>query len=71
MDFPTPDELIANKMSVDEIKEYLGVDSLHYLSQKGMLDATGKDHSNFCTACFSGDYPIEVDYMTNKESFEG
>ena len=71
MDFPTPDELIANKMSVDEIKEYLGVDSLHYLSLKGMLDATGKDHSNFCTACFSGDYPIEVDNMTNKESFEG
>ena len=71
MDFPTSDELIANKMSVDEIKEYLGVDSLHYLSLKGMLDATGKDHSNFCTACFSGDYPIDVDDMTNKESFEG
>jgi len=70
MDFPTSDELIANKMSVDEIKDYLDVDSLHYLSLKGMLDATGMDHSNFCTACFSGDYPIKVDKLTNKQSFE-
>ncbi len=70
MDFPTENELIAGKMSVEEIKDHLGVDSLHYLSQEGMLDATGMDHSNFCTACFSGDYPIEVDKMTNKESFE-
>lgn len=70
LDFPSTDELIAGKMNVDEIKEYLGVDSLHYLSTENMLGATNKDPSEFCSACFTGDYPIEVNEKQDKEIFE-
>jgi len=70
LDFPSTDELIAGKMSVDEIKEYLGVDSIHFLSTKSMLSATNKDPSEFCSACFTGDYPIKVNEKQDKEIFE-
>jgi len=70
LDFPSTDELIAGKMSVDEIKEYLGVDSLHYLSTENMLGATNKDPSEFCSACFTGDYPIKINEKQDKEIFE-
>ena len=70
LDFPSTDELIAGKMSVDEIKEYLGVDSLHYLSTEKMLGATNKDPSEFCSACFTGDYPIKINEEQDKEIFE-
>ncbi|MFB3100000.1 MAG: amidophosphoribosyltransferase, partial [Gammaproteobacteria bacterium] len=70
LDFPSTDELIAGKMNVDEIKEYLGVDSIHFLSTKSMLSATNKDPSEFCSACFTGDYPIKVNEKQDKEIFE-
>ena len=70
LDFPSTDELIGSKMSVDEIKEYLGVDSLHFLSTEKMLDATGMDPSEFCSACFTGDYPIKIHEKQDKEIFE-
>ena len=59
IDFPSKEELIANNMSHKEIESYLGVDSLGYLSIEGMLKAVG-NHSCYCTACFSGNYPLEV-----------
>jgi amidophosphoribosyltransferase len=55
IDMPTKEELIAANMSTDEIRAFLGVDSLGYLSSEGMLDAVS-DAGTFCTACFSGDY---------------
>jgi amidophosphoribosyltransferase len=55
IDMPTREELIAANMSIDQIRAYLGVDSLGYLSQEGMLDCV-KESGPFCTACFSGDY---------------
>ncbi|HEX8359766.1 MAG TPA: amidophosphoribosyltransferase [Longimicrobium sp.] len=55
IDMPTREELIAANRTPDEIAAYLGVDSLGYLSQEGMLDAVSNAGS-FCTACFSGDY---------------
>jgi amidophosphoribosyltransferase len=55
IDMPTKAELIAANRTTDEIAAYLGVDSLGYLSQEGMLDAVSGAGS-FCTACFSGDY---------------
>jgi len=58
MDFPTKQELIAATKSVEEIRAYLGVDSLGYLSLKGMVDAVSKESCGFCTACFTGDYPL-------------
>lgn len=70
LDFPSTDELIAGKMNVDEIKEYLGVDSIHFLSTESMLSATNKDPSEFCNACFTGDYPIKVNEKQDKEIFE-
>jgi amidophosphoribosyltransferase len=55
IDMPTKQELIAANMSVDEIRGYLGVESLGYLSLEGMLDCVA-NAGTFCTACFSGDY---------------
>lgn len=55
IDFPNPDQLIANKKSVEEIAAYLGIDSLGYLSEEGMVSAVAEGQ-NFCTACFSGKY---------------
>ena len=58
MDFPTKEELIANRKTIDEIREFLGVDSLSYLSLDGMVRAVSKDNGGFCTACFTGKYPL-------------
>ncbi len=57
IDFPSPRELIATSKSIEEIKQFLGLDSLHYLSLNGLL-ATGIDSHRFCLACFTGDYPL-------------
>jgi len=59
IDFSTSGELIASDHSVEEIKNFIGLDSLCYLSLPGMLDATGLDQDSFCLACFSGKYPIQ------------
>lgn len=56
IDTPTREELIAATHSTDEIRQFLGVDSLGYLSLDGMLRAAGKG-SRWCHACFSGEYP--------------
>jgi amidophosphoribosyltransferase len=45
---------------MEEIRAFLGADSLHYLSYDGMIRATGLKESNFCTACFTGKYPIDI-----------
>jgi amidophosphoribosyltransferase len=56
IDTPTREELIGATHSIEEIREFLGVDSLGYLSLDGMLAAAGQD-TGFCHACFSGHYP--------------
>lgn len=62
MDFPTREELVAYQREVNEIKEYLGVDSLEYISLDQMLAAMPKENGqNYCTACFSGNYPVAID----------
>lgn len=58
VDTGNPDELIASKKSVDEICEYIGADSLHYLSMEGILRAVEWSGCGFCTACLSGEYPM-------------
>ncbi|CEJ43796.1 amidophosphoribosyltransferase [Umezakia ovalisporum] len=60
IDTDTQDQLIAATKSVKEIAEQLGVDSLAYLSWKGMLEATKEDTNTFCSACFTGDYPVTI-----------
>ncbi len=60
IDTPTKSELIASSHSLEEIRQHLGVETLGYLSLDGMLRAMGGDRTEFCHACFSGDYPTEV-----------
>ena len=50
-------------LSVQEIEAQIGVESLAYLSWQGMLKATGQDTGTFCSACFTGDYPVEIPEM--------
>jgi amidophosphoribosyltransferase len=73
MDFPSPEELIANlfHQNIEEIRNYLEVDSLHYLTEAELLEAmVGFAPEEFCTACFTGKYPVNVDMMKSKEVYE-
>jgi amidophosphoribosyltransferase len=58
IDFPTREELIANKYSMEEVKKYLDCDSVGYLSLEGMLKCVSYPKESYCTACWSGKYPI-------------
>jgi len=53
-------ELIASSRKVDEIRRFIGADTLHYLSMDNLVKATRKPKEDFCTACFDGEYPIPV-----------
>lgn len=55
------EELIANTMTPEQIGDFIGADSLHYISMEGMFSALKHEESFFCSACFSGDYPIKVE----------
>ena len=70
IDFQTHDELIANEKTVEEIREYLGIDSLGYLSLDGMLSCAPNGNANYCTACFNRDYPIPVENDVHKLMLE-
>jgi len=59
IDTPTEKELIASTHSIEEIRDFIGVDSLHYLSLDGLIRATGLPKEKFCVACFTGKYPIK------------
>ncbi|NPA41517.1 MAG: amidophosphoribosyltransferase [Aquificae bacterium] len=59
IDTPTKEELIANRMSLEDIRSFIGVDSLKYLSLEGLRSCVS-DRENFCDACFSNKYPIDV-----------
>jgi amidophosphoribosyltransferase len=58
IDTPTKKELIAANYSVEEIRKFLGVNSLYYISLEGMIKATNLPKENFCLACFTEDYPV-------------
>lgn len=60
IDTDNQEQLIAATMSVEEIAKQVEVDSLAYLSWRGMLEATQEDPESFCSACFTGDYPVPV-----------
>jgi len=68
IDFSTRGELIAAQKGVEELRGYLGLDSLHYLSIDGLLKSTGIEHPerNFCKACFDGCYPVAFDENLTK-----
>jgi amidophosphoribosyltransferase len=62
-------ELIASTHSVDEIREFVGADSLTFLSIKGVLQALDLPYEQFCFACFDGRYPVPVPYDTARHKF--
>lgn len=66
IDMSSRSELIASDLAVEEIRRYVGADSLGYLSLEGMVAATGQDSGEFCRACFDGEYPIPVPEYAGK-----
>jgi amidophosphoribosyltransferase len=68
MDFPTKDELIAANKSIEEIKNYLEVDSLEYLSIDGLLKSVPHEKGGYCTACFTGKYPLPPEEIMRKHA---
>ncbi|AGL01905.1 amidophosphoribosyltransferase [Desulfoscipio gibsoniae] len=60
IDTSNEQELIAAKMSTEDIRRQIGADGLHYLSLEGLLNIFGASRDSFCTACFDGNYPVEV-----------
>jgi amidophosphoribosyltransferase len=69
VDFGTFDELIAHRMTVEEIRRHVGADSLHFLSLASMMRAIGRA-SGYCNACYTGVYPLEVEPEQAKTGFE-
>jgi len=66
VDFPTKEELLANNRTLGQIKEFLEVDSIGYLSLEGMLSCASLPADHYCTACWAGKYPIPVDITLSK-----
>jgi amidophosphoribosyltransferase len=70
VDMATRWELIAAQKTIPEIREFIGADSLGYLSIDGLIRAVDLPRKNFCLACFTGDYPIPVQLEMDKLSLE-
>ena len=70
IDTPTRKELIGSSHSVDEICRYLAADSLGYLSLEGLVQAAGSPKSDFCRACFDGEYPVAIPERAGKYVLE-
>jgi amidophosphoribosyltransferase len=70
IDFPDRSKLMAANYSLEDIRKYLNADSLHYLSQDGMVKATGLPKSSFCMACYDGNYPVPYDPKVDKHIIE-
>jgi amidophosphoribosyltransferase len=72
VDMASCDELIAHRMSIPEIRDHLGVDSLGYLSVEALAKTIGQPCDKLCLACFSGEYPLEVtEDAGEKLAFDG
>jgi amidophosphoribosyltransferase len=69
VDFGTREELIAHRLSVDEIRRRIGADTLHFLTLPSMMRAIGRA-TGYCNACYTGKYPLEVEPEQCKEGFE-
>ncbi len=70
VDFAQRSELIAHERTVEDIRKYLGVDSLSYLSLEGLLSTMQRPGMHYCTACFSGEYRLDPEHPTNQEVVE-
>jgi amidophosphoribosyltransferase len=70
IDFPTSQELIAHERTVEQVRQFLEVNSLAYLSLEGMLACMNLPHQHYCTACWSGQYKIPIEHPQDKFGFE-
>ncbi|NOZ23430.1 MAG: amidophosphoribosyltransferase [Planctomycetes bacterium] len=70
IDFPTTTELFAAKHSVEELRDFLKVDSLQYQSIEGLLASLGEQANHYCIACFTGQYPVRPEEKMEKLSME-
>jgi amidophosphoribosyltransferase len=70
IDFPDRSKLMAANHTLDEIRKYLSADSLAYLSEAGMVKATGLPADSFCMACYNGRYPVPYDEKVDKHIME-
>lgn len=70
VDLARRDELIAARMTVPQIAEHIGVESLQYLSLEGLLSSIGKGNNRFCAACMTGNYPVDTFMDADKLSLE-
>lgn len=69
IDIPTRSELIASSHTIEEIRKYLRVESIEYLSVDTLLRAIDKPHMSFCTACFDGKYPVEFEQNEDNQKY--
>ncbi|MGZ3692578.1 MAG: amidophosphoribosyltransferase, partial [Pseudobdellovibrio sp.] len=67
---PQKSELIASQNSLEDIRKYIGADSLAYLSEDGMWKALSSSPESFCAACFNGDYPTNLKGVEAKKTTE-
>ncbi len=70
IDLADPDEMIANRRTVEEVREYIGATSLAYLSLEGLTEATSRPESQLCRACLTREYPTPVPEEAAKFRFE-
>ncbi|MBE3575302.1 MAG: phosphoribosylformylglycinamidine cyclo-ligase [Firmicutes bacterium] len=63
-------DLIAARRSVEEVRQMIGADSLHYLSEEGLVRAVGQAREKLCLACFNGQYPLPVEEGLSKDLME-
>jgi len=66
IDIPTRSELIASSHSIEEIRKYLRVDSIEYMTVESLLAAINRPELKFCTACFDGNYPVEFEHSEDE-----
>ena len=71
IDTPLRSELIAAQQSVEEIRQYLNADSLAYLPLESLRDSVEEERDRYCTACFSGNYPLAVPEPDHARSLFG
>jgi amidophosphoribosyltransferase len=69
IDTDTQDQLIAANLTVEQIRDHIGADSLAYISHEGLRGCIHAQHDGYCTACFSGEYPIKVLEQMHARSF--
>jgi amidophosphoribosyltransferase len=70
VDFPTKKELLANNRDLEQIREFLEVDSIGYMSLEGLLQCAALPADHYCAACWDGKYRIPIDVAVNKFTME-